>query len=174
MDHFWQTIVGLLERLFLCWSIVDQDEQAVRTFCGCRPAALGPGFHMYWPVLGFIEATPASEQVLDISSQSLTTSDHQVILVGVSVAYAVIDPVRAIYRVIDRDESIANETLGIVQEFVSTHTYAECARTEPMMQHLLTEIRKIVTERWGCKVFRVRRTDFAKHRVLRLVNDPVV
>ena len=111
-----------------------------------------------------------TEQVIDVRSQSTTTRDGVSVAVGVSIAYRISDPLKAIYAVQDVDVSLSNEALRIVQHFVSAHTFDECNHSDEMADEILRGVREAATARWGVKVFRVGVTDFSRHKAIRLMN----
>ena len=168
MSAMWEALIELLSRLRVA-RIIYPDELGVRTFCGKNPRGLNPGIHFVFPLLGHIAALDAVEQVYDARSQSLTTADHVAVVAGISIAYEVNDPVRAYYRVSDWDDSLVNESLGVVDRYVSEHTFADCLNSQSMTDAVRDGIRAIATERWGIKIRRVGRTDFARHRALRVM-----
>lgn len=168
MEILLQWLISL-GRLILPFWILEPDEGGVRTFCGRFPKTLKPGFHPVCPILGRIREIPVKEQVLDIRSQSLTTKDGQSVSVGVSVAYEVLDPYRAICEVQDWDKSLANEALGCVGDYVSAHEYAQLLNADDMSKSVRDSLRATATRDWGLKINRVRRSDFAKSKAIRLM-----
>jgi len=125
-----------------------------------------------WPVVGEIVVVEVKEQVLDLRSQSLTTKDNKAIAIGLSVAYSIHDPIRAVLEVQDWDESMAAEMLGVAGEYVLTKTFKELLSDSGLSKNVLDEIRKVATVRWGLKVLRVRRSDFSSCRSIRLMHEP--
>lgn len=167
MSIFWQWLFNILDSL-LFWRILPPNERGIRTFCGKHPIELGPGLHWVFPVLGDIMVTDITEQVVDVRSQSLTTRDGESVAIGISVAYEVLNAYKALYRVEDRDNSLVNETLRIVGEFVRTHDYGNLLE-DTLADWVIRELRKIATDRWGLKVLRVGLSDCSKHRALRIM-----
>ena len=168
MNELISKLLGSI-RVFKFWQIVMPNECAVRTLCGKRPKPLYSGMHFCVPLVGRIDVDQAVEQVFDIRAQSLTTSDGVCTLVGVSVSYEIVDPVRAQLRILDRDASLESETLRVVGAFVSGNSFDRCADSEWMLSEVVKELRKVATVRWGLKIHRVGLTDFARHRVLRVL-----
>lgn len=171
MDTFWTFIQSVLERTFRCWVIVMPDERGVRTFCGKHPRELMPGLHMFWPLFGWVETVSVVEQVVDARTQSITSSDGCSVAVGISIAYEVVDTVKAFYHVNDFGLSLQNESLRIVEEYVSNHTFDECFNSVTMREAILTGMRTAAAERWGIDIHRIGRTEFVKHRAIRLMQD---
>ena len=172
MNELFTFLIDILESAFYCWRVIYPDEIGVRTFCGRNPVALDTGLHFMCPVVGDLAIVEVKEQVLDLRSQSLTTKDNKAIAIGLSVAYEVLDPIRAIYEVQDWDQSLEAEMLGVAGEYVLTRTFGELLSDSGLSKNVLDEIRKVATSKWGLKVLRIRRSDFASCRSIRLMHEP--
>jgi len=168
MSALWEWLIGILDRLRF-WFIVQPNEGAVRTFCGRRVTVLGPGLHWICPILGEGTVAPITEQVIDIRSQSLTTMDNIPVAIGVSIAYEVKDAEKAILRVQDWDESLANEALRVVGQFVSTHNYDDCLKSDVFAEQIIKDLKEIATRRWGLKIIRVGLSDLVKCKAFRIM-----
>lgn len=174
LESFFEFIVDILKSAFYTWRVIQPDEKGVRTLCGKNPEVLGPGLHLMWPVIGEIVVIPVKEQVLDVRSQSLTTRDKVSIAVGVSIAYEVSDPLRTVFEVQDWDESLANEALRVIGEYVLSRTYEDCLDGPQMGTTILEGLRKTATRRWGLKILRIGRTDFVRCPTYRIMGEPLV
>lgn len=171
MDALWNFLIEIVRGTFWIWRVIQPDQAGVRTFCGKHPKVLDAGFYFLWPVVGEIRICKISEMVNDVRSQSLTTKDGRSVAAGISVAHSVINPYKAMFEVQDSTEALLNEALRVVGEYVSSHTFDECGDAENMVQWVLEELRKVATERWGLKVWRVGRSDWSLHRAIRLMNS---
>jgi regulator of protease activity HflC (stomatin/prohibitin superfamily) len=85
----------LVPASFWFWRVIQPDEAGVRTTIGKWPTILAPGIHLVWPIVGLVRVCKTSEQVSDIRSQSLTTSDGQCFAVGISIAHSIINAQKA-------------------------------------------------------------------------------
>lgn len=66
------------------------------------------------------------EQVVDARTQSVTSLNGCNLAVGILIAYENIDTVKAFYHINDFGLSLQNESLRIVEEYASAHTFEEC------------------------------------------------
>ena len=171
MQALWDFLIELLRRSFWFWRVIQPDEAGVRTTIGKWPTILAPGIHLVWPIVGLVRVCKTSEQVSDIRSQSLTTSDGQCFAVGISIAHSIINAQKAMLEVQDAETALFNEALRVVGEYVSSRPSGQCADADAMCIWVLAELRKVATDRWGLKVWRVGRSDWAKHRALRLMSE---
>jgi len=170
LNTFWSSVLDFIGS-FRFWIVIGPNEIGVRTFCGKREYQIGPGFHLYFPFVGEVMHVNVTEQVVDVRSQSITTKDNVTVAVGISIAYEIVNAIKAIYRVNDFDQSLCNESLRVVEGYVMDHTFDECRDSESMKTFVLVNLRKVATDRWGIKIHRIGRTEFAKHRVIRLMQD---
>ena len=172
MTAFWEWIVDAFSRLRF-WAVIQPDEMGVRTFCGRFEKVLPPGVYLVFPVLGEVTVAQVKEQVIDIRAQSLTTADNHSVAIGVSIAYEVMDPMRAFFQVQDWDESLANEALRVVGQFVCNHSYSQCKDAKTLNEALIKDLRVIATNRWGIKILRIGISDLVECKAYRLmgVND---
>ena len=171
MQALWEFLIDILRRTAWFWRVIQPDQAGVRTVFGKRPKVVMPGFHLVWPIVGDIRICSVAERVKDVRSQSLTTKDGKTVAVGISVAYSIIDVYKALYEVQDPEAAILNEALRIVGEYVSTNTSEVCSDAEAMCKWVLEEIRKVATVRWGLKIWRIGRSDWAQHRAIRLMSE---
>jgi len=169
MDVLWSFLRGIIEKGFYFWRVIQPNQAGVRTFCGLFPSTLKQGLHFVCPVLGDITVMDIKDQVKDVRSQTLTTADGVSVAVGLSVRYDILDIYRAIYEVHDFDESLSNECVGILDDYVSQHTFAECCNPAEMCGYAVNELRKVVTARWGLRILRVRRSDFGRCPAVRMM-----
>ena len=167
MNALWQWIFAQVERMYL-WAVVMPNEKGIRTLFGCWPKVVGPGLRWTLPVFGRLVKLDVTEQVVDVRSQSLTTKDDITVAVGISIAYEVLDPFKAYYRVHDLDQSLANESLRVVGELVGESMWDGCRYGE-LGVTVLKDLRDIATTRWGLKILRVGLSDFAEHKALRVM-----
>ena len=172
MDALFDFLISVLQSTLYCWRVIQPDERGVRTTCGCWATVLDAGLHFMWPVVGDIVIVDIAEQSLRIESQSLTTQDGASVGVGVTVTYKILDPIKAVFDVVDWDESLRAEITGVVGECVLTHQFDDLCNAKTVTEDVITELRKVATERWGLKILRVRRSDFAKCRTIRLMREP--
>ena len=171
MDVLFSFLIEIIRSTLYCWRVVQPHEAAVRTTCGKRPRVLGPGLHFMFPVIGEMVVIPVVEQVQDIRSQSLTTSDGQQIAIGISIAYEVTDPLKAVFAVQDWDQSLSNEALRICGEYVLASTFEQCVNAETMCREIMRRLHDVATLRWGLVILRVGRSDFTRCRALRLMTE---
>lgn len=167
MDAFWTWLSGIADRLMF-WRVIQPDEGGVRTTCGRWPKVLKAGIHWVAPIIGEMRVIPVKEQVLDIRTQSLRTKDGVSVVVGVTVAYEVLDTYRAAYEVQDWDQSLSNEILSVVGREIRSRTIDQCVGEE-LSTAICKELRKVATANWGLKIIRVGVSDFDKCRSLRIM-----
>ena len=170
MEVLWTFLRDYIERLYF-FRIIQPDEAGVRTTLGTRPVTLTNGAHLVWPIIGHLHVEAVSEKPVDVRTQSATTADGVPVAVGICIAYSVIDLYKAAFRCRDSEDDLAAESLGITEDYIAHHTMQECQDSTEMLEEITRGIRAVATTRWGLKIHRVKRTDFSKHRAIRLMQE---
>jgi regulator of protease activity HflC (stomatin/prohibitin superfamily) len=108
--------------------------------------ALGPGWHLYWPLTTEVEVVVTARQTLAIPDQVMASKDGKKVVVKTLVVYHIPDVVRAIGKVNwDVDTAINDLTRSAVARVIATHTYDEIMKglqDESLTQKLTKETRR--------------------------------
>lgn len=166
------------------WKILDSRSGAVkfqtlrvrdllraRWDTSCKTTALGPGLHFYWPAVTEIRAWVVARQNLDLVSQTVTTADGKVIVVGGILEFRLIDPLKLVGDSWNPDNTIRGRAAGVLHRICADGTWADLQRDQASGA-LVQRLRRALHRRLkplGVKVIAVEFSDFAPTRVLRLV-----
>ena len=132
---------------------------------------LKPGWYLWVPLFQRTEVIPIKIQPKDLRAQSLWTKDGANIMISGVIKYKVSDPVKALLEVYDYDDSIQIIALGVIHEFVSSHTLDELkAGIADLLERILTELRQ-ESQGWGLKIVSVTLTDTGDVFNLRLLQN---
>ena len=94
--------------------------------------ALGPGWHLYWPLTTEVEVIVTARQTLAIPDRVMATKDGKKVVVKTLVVYKVPDVVRAIGKLNwDVDTTINDMTQAAAARVVATHSYDEIMHLWP-------------------------------------------
>lgn len=166
------------------WKILDSRSGAVkfqtlrvrdllraRWDTSVKTTALGPGLHFYWPAVTEIRAWVVARQNLDLVSQTVTTSDGKVLVVGGIVEFRIIDALKLVGDAWNPDNTIRGRAAGVLHRVCSEGTWTELQGAKAngelalrLRQQLRRRLRPL-----GVQVIAVEFSDFAPTRVLRLV-----
>ena len=131
-----------------------------------------PGLFLYWPVTTEVELVETSRQTLNLSSQTLTTSDGYAVLVSAVVVYRVEDPTTVLVEVSDWEDTLGDAALGSVVDVVGNSSF------EDVREELTGSIEKSIRHKtrlalkpYGIKVERAFLSDFAECRVYKVAGD---
>lgn len=170
-------ITQLIELLF-CWLprlyFVLPDESGVRITLGSRVSPTPPGWYVHWPLIhDFIKVNIAT-QGLTLAAQSVTTSDEVDLAVRGAILYRITDAEKAIFETDDFDKSLEAVAGGVIEQFVSGHTYEELKNRETIKAEIRKGLREAASG-WGIKLMRVYLPDIGRVRNIRVLGDtPVV
>lgn len=142
--------------------IVRSTHAGVKFRQGSRPQRMGPGLHVYWPLVTEVEIIPVARQTHNLPSQSLLTKDAKQVVVGGVVVYAIGDVVATLSKNWDVYDTLNDITLVAIAEVITTHDLAyllENLTTE--VQAKLTAVTRKKLRTYGVRVFRTALTDFS-------------
>ncbi len=170
-------ITQLLDRLF-CWIprlyFVNPDESGVRITLGSRISPTSPGWYIDWPLIHQFVKVNVATQGLTLAAQSVTTSDEVDLAVRGSILYRITDAEKAIFETDDFDKSLEAVAGGVIEQFVSGHTYEELKNREAIKAEIRKGLREAASG-WGIKLMRVYLPDIGKVKNIRVLgNTPVV
>jgi len=144
----------------------------VRFTFGKYAKAKRPGWYLVWPLIQKFIWMEVQTQVVDLRTQSVTTSDNKDIVISGAIQYSIRDIKKAVCLVQNVDVSLEILALGIILEFVNTKTLKECQNVKALKAEILKGMREAVNA-WGVKLERVYMTDLGHTRNIRLLTNPV-
>jgi regulator of protease activity HflC (stomatin/prohibitin superfamily) len=167
-----QWLTDLINKLF-CFIprivLILPNEMGLRITLGNHYRVISPGWYLYFPLLQQVLQLTVTPQVIDLKSQSLTTSDNKGIIISGAVEYGIRDVAKALLEVCNLDKTLPTLCLGKIAEYVETHTANECT-TENIKNELRKEIMEHVNV-WGIKLHHVYLTDRITARSVRVFLD---
>lgn len=155
-------VVVVFAVLFLlprCIGRVGQEQAGIVERLGRYHRTLPPGVHLLLGPLDRLRRVDLREQRMDMPPQPLIGSDHLIATAGTSIAYQVVDPLRATYEIADPArglEQLTTTTLrNLVGEIQATEIRAEHRRITEAARRILEE----TAPRWGLQIVRFELTD---------------
>lgn len=103
-------------RLTHCGVKFRRGKEAIR----CRP-----GLHWHWPLVTDLVIAPAARQTLDLGLQSLLLADNQPLTVSGVLVYEIQDPVLALARNWDTDDTAGDLARAAIVDVLSGRTLEE-------------------------------------------------
>jgi regulator of protease activity HflC (stomatin/prohibitin superfamily) len=153
--------------------LVNPDEMGFRTMpkpiSGMWIKNLKPGWYFNLPIWTTCEKVQVKTQVVDLRPQSISTSDGNDFTISGAIKYRITDGVKALLEVLDVDQNIRVIALGIMYEFIHSHTLAECReRIMDLKDEILKGIRDNASG-WGVKVEHIYITDSGTVQNIRIL-----
>lgn len=147
------------------FKVVFENEGGVFLRGGKYKRTLTPGLYFKLPLYDYILKVCVVEQVINLPNQSLTTKDGRVLALSGTLKYQIVDARKALLSVLDFDESLQNYAMSIVGEWVST---ADDATYHVICKEVCEEVSD-KAEEWGIEILGFWLTDFAEHKVYRIM-----
>jgi len=142
---------------------------------------LRPGIYFHLPFIEHIVTDYKQERVLKLGYISVLTMDPdpetKAVIISCNLRYEIMDLYRAYTAVYDYEASLRYHTLSILAMKSLGRNYAAWKKPETIStleRHVLEELRKIVTEKWGLKIHQIYITDVTDARIHKFVGaEPV-
>jgi membrane protease subunit HflK len=169
LDKLIDTLLQFLDH-FAVYAILDEYERGVVMRLGRPHRDIGPGLHWHWPLA--VERVLRDNVVTDtirLHSQSLTTSDGHGVTVSAVVTFTVTDVRKALLEVSGKIETLVDSVAGTVSTHVGESTWADLSRGA-VQAKVLREARR-EAKAFGLEIVRVRFSDCAKVRAIRLIQN---
>lgn len=166
IGSFLESFASLFPRLF----IVRKTEEGIKFKKGEIVIKLGPGLHIYWPLVSEIEVVPVVRQTLNLNSQTLMTQDGITVIASGVVVYTIKNITTYLVENYDAEESIAEVASGSVRDVIVNRTLKDIQEnSRNTTDRALTKAASEVLDVFGIEVEYLRLTDFAKARIINIV-----
>lgn len=135
---------------------------------------LDPGLYFFIPIIEEIVKDSQQEQVLNLESISIPTTESKTITVSANIRFYVHDYFKAYTAVHDFRKSLKDHSLSILSECSIGKSYEDWKKPEfikSLANLVETELRKIVTRNWGISIQQVYITDHAESQYIKHVHE---
>lgn len=153
--------------------IIDTNHGAVKFVRGSKVVPLGPGVHIYWPLVTTFHVYPISRQASDLRSQAVLTTDNKILMVGGLLEYEINDLEKILAHTWDPEQTIKAVALGAIHDVLTKMSYIDI-RTAQEFGTLGPKLRRRVRRElkpYGVHVLKARLTDLAPGRVYKLIQS---
>jgi len=153
--------------------IIDTTQGAVKFIRGWKVVALKPGLHVYWPLTTRLRTYATARQSVNLTTQTLITTDDKVIIVGGMVVYEIRDIKAILAETWDPDQTIKDIAMSAVHGVLSQMSMAEIRQGIELgtLQLRLRKRVRLELKKYGVKVLKTMLTDFAPARVLKIIQS---
>jgi len=139
---------------------------------------LRPGIYFYIPFIEHIVTDSKQERVLNLGYISVLTSDPEPngksVVISCNLRYEIMDLYRAYTAVYDYEASLRYHTMSIMAMKSLGHNYSDWknpATISTLEKHVIDELRKLVTDKWGLKIHQIYITDVTDATIYKFVNS---
>jgi regulator of protease activity HflC (stomatin/prohibitin superfamily) len=166
-------IVEWFGQFFPRWTIIRTTHAGVKFVKGKKTVALGPGWHVWWPLTTDLLVHPVARQAADLRTQTLMTTDGKTLVVGGLIVYEIKDIEAILAHTWDPDQTIKDITLSAIHDVLVRMSWVE-VRTGQELGTLGLKLRRRARrelDKYGVRVLRVTITDLAQTRVYKLMQS---
>lgn len=163
----------LIDLLVSAWDrvspfeVIKDYEGAVVLRFGRYTRTLAPGLHLKIPIVEEAILANTCVSTLRLPPQTLTTKDDVPVVVSAIVKYQIKNVRDYIMAIYDRQDVLADVTMGAIRMAVNGLVYADLV-AQPPEDALRTSVRREVG-RYGFDVLKVTFTDLGRVKSLRLI-----
>jgi len=154
--------------------VVLKTERGIRYRNGSEVRILEPGRRIYWPLVTKVHVVNVMRQVLNLSTQTLTTLDGKAVIASGVLVYRIVDVEKYLVDNNDADAGIDEVTCAAVRDVLIGLSLAEiqaARKGHALDQQLGKRARKFLSP-FGVRVEYCRLTDFAASNVLSVQGIP--
>lgn len=137
-----------------------------------KVVALGPGFHIYWPLFTVFEHHPVKRQTVPLASQIITTSDEVTVVVTGMIAFDIVDLIKIQGETWDPDDTVRDIAASSLHDVCCHKTWEELRKGQGRtLDTALRNAAKKDLADYGVQVLKFTLTTMARTRVYRLVQS---
>lgn len=145
-------------------------ERGVFMCCGWTyKKQLSPGVWPFIPWFMAIEVLPVVEDVIDLPTQSITTSDGRMVSFSANVSYEVTDVVALYTQVQDFGENLSRVAAGHLAMRVREWSWDELQEGQRKLESSLRDTLTTRVKGWGVRILETRLTDMVQAKQFRLI-----
>jgi regulator of protease activity HflC (stomatin/prohibitin superfamily) len=168
ISDLWDFFISLLPNL----QVVPATHSYVKFRRGKHIIEGGPGLVWYWPIATIIETVPIVRQIVNLSTQTLTTENGVPVAVGGLIMYHVDDPTVFLTDNFDADESVSEICQTCIREVVCSSSWEDLRSTyRDVTDNRITKRANVALMPYGVVVERAKLTELAKTKVVSLLHS---
>lgn len=152
--------------------IIRTTHRAVKFVRGKKLILVEPGLCVYWPLITDFHELAVARQTLNLPTQRLVTIDGKRIIASAVVVYNVKDPILAVGKSWDYEETIRDVSMCAVARTITASEYDDLVEDmSGMLGTQLTTACKQGLNKYGVTVQQCMLTDFCPANVIALSNS---
>lgn len=150
------------------YAVIEPNEGGVFLRGGKYKKTLACGWYWKYPIYDTVRTLDITTQVINLPNQSITTKDGHCAAASGAIEYSISDVRKALLCIQDFDISLQNLAMGTIAHYLNRKIYADCTDIGGLESEVLKALRRKV-EDWGLYITKFWITDFAEHKVYRIM-----
>lgn len=161
-------IMGAIGSLVPRLVIVKTSDRALKYRRGNDLVLLGPGLHVYWPLVTELEWCSVVRQIMVHRPHVLETRDGVPVVVSGVTALRIVDPIRYLAENEDPERTMDDAAAAALRQVVVSEDYDTLGQALAATDARLTKATRRALRAFGARVEYTRLTDFARTRTFHL------
>ena len=149
--------------------VIDQTDSGVFLRFGKYHRRTQHGVNWKIPFIDEVRTATSVITTMQMSTQTLTTSDDTTVVVSAIVKYAIQDAKPYLLEIWDAEDVLQDVTQGAVKKVVSDHPYRDLNHSD--IEKLVLKSVRGQVNKYGFKIHNVTFSDFGRIKSLRLMMD---
>ncbi|EGG13466.1 Erythrocyte band 7 membrane like protein [Cavenderia fasciculata] len=141
------------------FTVINQYENGVTFTLGRLTSVKGPGIRILIPMLQTMEIVDLRTTSIGLDRQEIITRDNISLVVDAVVYYKVIDPEKAVIKVVNHDKVISELAQVKIREILSQNTLDDVLHNREKFGSEIIERVRDISEEWGVVVERINLKD---------------
>ena len=166
-------IAGWIGQWIPHWQIIPATHGGVKFIRGHKVIALGPGWHMYWPLTTELLMYPVVRQTIPTRTQCLVTADDKTIEDCGMITYAIHDVEAILARTYDADNTIEESAMSAIGRVCCRMSWEDlkAGLESGALNRTLRSAVRHELKPYGVTVIKATLTDMAPCRALKLIQS---
>ena len=151
---------------------IPPDEAGVVTRFGRYVKTLDEGghFRFHWPIMHEITTILVTRQLIDVPTQSITTSDKKSVHLDTSIEYTIENPRKAVFNCEDHDKQLQEKAGDAFRKVISSYTMEYCLENmHDICDRVYEMIDEIADREYGVAIVDILVPSFTQSKTLRLI-----
>lgn len=145
----------------LLFPTIFANEKGVKFTFGKFSKVVEPGWRFRVPIIQNMAAVNMSENVMNITTQSVVSNDNVTFYTDAAIHWQVVDAKACFLNVSDLETSLLQITKAEIRNVIGEYEFNDILKAKHQVMHQVLERICFVERQWGVKLYNVQFTDIS-------------